>query len=107
MPDDQQPEPFQVPLVWVGVDEAPIHFTNQMLGQFVGREELVLTFGQAAPPALLGSYEERLEQMRQISYVPVRVIARLSLTRSRLAEFHRVIGETLDNYDKMDMEESA
>src|SRR6266700_6143029 len=42
-----------VPLVWVGVDDLPVYFLNQFLGQADG-SEVYLTLGQVVPPALFG-----------------------------------------------------
>ena len=95
----EAPEVIQIPVVWVGGDETPILLVNQFLGQFQD-SEFILTLGQFAPPALIGTEEERREQVREISFIPVKVLARLALTRSRLEELVRVLQETLGNHDK-------
>lgn len=95
----EDPEAVRIPVVWVGGDETPILLVNQFLGQFQD-SEFILTFGQFAPPALIGTEEERREQAREISFIPVKVLARLALTRSRLEELMRVLQETLANHDK-------
>jgi hypothetical protein len=94
-----EPE-IQVPIVWVGVEEVPTQTSNQFLGQFTGPDEFILTFGHLVPPALLGTPEERLEQARQLSYIPIRVISRVGLTRSRVEELVGVLQETLRNFDR-------
>ena len=97
MTDD--PEVRQIPVVWVGGDESPVLLANQFLGQFQD-DEFILTFGQFAPPALLGTEEERKAQARELSFIQVKVLARLTLTRSRLEELVGVLQETIANYDK-------
>src|SRR5688572_30304966 len=102
MPDKQdtpsEPE-LQVPIVWVGGEDIATHTANQFLGQFSGPEEFIVTFGHIAPPPLLGTPEERLEQARQLSYVPVRAITRIGLTRQRVEELIGVLQQTLSNFD--------
>jgi hypothetical protein len=102
---ERQPQPGDfpnVPVVWLGFEEANVSTCNQYLGQFAGRDEFILTFGEITPPPLLGTPEERLEQAKQLSYVPVRVIARLGMTRYRVEELIKVLQETLSNYDQAD-----
>jgi hypothetical protein len=100
-------EGIQVPVAWVGAEEAPTHTVNQFVCQFSGPEEFILTLGHLEPPTLLGSPEERLEQARQLSYVPVRVVSRVGLTRSRVEELITVLQEILANFDKSTQEGSA
>jgi hypothetical protein len=90
---------IQLPLAWIGVDELPIILVNQFLGQFL-EDEFILTFGTVAPPPLLGDPEQRLEQAKQIEFLPVQAVTRFGLTRTRLEELVRVLKETLDNYDE-------
>lgn len=104
---DPEPTQIQLPLVWLGLEDVPISMTNQILGQVAGDNEIILSFGQVAPPPLLGTPEERLAQAQQLSYVSVRVITRLALTHKKLQELVRVLQETLANYDKMPKEGSA
>lgn len=99
MPDEADEQIVQVPVAWVGVDEAPITLVNQFLGQFQ-QDEFILTFGQFAPPALLGTPEERLEEARSISFVSIKVLARFGLTRARVEELIGVLEQTLKNYDE-------
>jgi hypothetical protein len=89
----------QVPLAWVGLDEVPVLVSNQALIQHIGEDEFVLAFGHASPPPLVGSEEEKREQLRQISFVPVRVIARFGLTRRRVEELLNILQENLSRYD--------
>src|SRR3954453_1270429 len=96
MPDEA--EPLVLPLAWVGLDEQPILYANQFLGQ-ANAGEITLTIGQAAPPALLGSPEQQREQAEAISYVPVRPLVRVNVSRDRLEELIQVLTETLQNAD--------
>jgi hypothetical protein len=98
---EQDPEQIAVPVVWVGVEETPILFSNQAICQFdQDLETFILTFGQLTPPAIIGTPEEMREQAEQISFVQVRVAARLSMSPAKLAEVHAAIGANLDQLEK-------
>jgi hypothetical protein len=86
----------QVPLVWIDADDFPVSFCNHMLFQLAGPGEYVLTFGHVVPPPILGSVEERLEQAKRISFVPVKTVARVSLTRQRVDELIQVLQTVLE-----------
>jgi hypothetical protein len=93
-----QPEPIEIPIVWVGVEDAQVLFANQFLGQ-VEQEEIVLTFGQITPPVLLGSPEQRIQQAGRLGFVPVKTVARFGMTRARLEELIGVLQTTARNFD--------
>ena len=90
---------IEIPLLLSGADETPVLFANHFLVQEY-QEEFILTVGQLVPPPLLGTDEERQEQARQLSSVSVRVVARLGLTRRRLAEIISLLQGTLERYDE-------
>jgi hypothetical protein len=97
----EQPERLEVPIIWVGVEDAQILFANQFLGQ-VEQQEIVLTFGQLTPPVLLGPPERRVQQVERLGYVPVKTVARFAMTRARLEELIGVLQETARNFDARD-----
>jgi hypothetical protein len=79
-----------VTVSWAGVESVPIQMANQFLVQIdaVGPvpDVLVLAIGQATPPAVLGSAEEKAEQMRRVTSVNVIPLARYVITPARLTE---------------------
>jgi hypothetical protein len=89
-----------LPVVWVGAEEAPLVFANQIIGQVGQQGEVVLTFGQLAPPTLVGTPEQMAEQAERISYVPTKTVARLVITRPGLDQLIEVLKQTVDNYEK-------
>ncbi len=91
---------IEVPLAWVGVEELPILQVNQFIGQADPRGEFFLTFGQMTMPPLLGTPEQQAAQLEQIAYVPIKPVARLGFTRSRVEELIGVLQQTLINYDQ-------
>ncbi len=96
----EQPIGVELRLQWTGLDDAPLFLTNQFLGQVGQQDEVVLTFGQVALPALMGTPEQQAEQAAQIPGVPIRTLARFALTRGGLDELIGVLEQTRANHDK-------
>jgi hypothetical protein len=96
-----QPERIEIPIVWVGVEDARILFANQFLGQ-VEQQEIVLTFGQVTPPVLLGPPERLAQQVERLGFIPVKTVARFGMTRARLEELIGVLQATARNFDARD-----
>jgi hypothetical protein len=92
----QFPEQVQVPLSWVGIDELPVVFVNQMLGQLDDRGDVLLTLGQTTPPALVGDPQEVYAQAQRLAYVPVKPVARVTLSRPRLFELIGVLQQLVE-----------
>jgi hypothetical protein len=101
MANEEQPEQIQVPLVWTGAEDVPILFGNSFVCQFdADLSAFIITVGQVTPPALLGPPEALAEQARQIEFVPVRVIARLAVTPSRMNELIQVLHANVDQREQ-------
>jgi hypothetical protein len=97
---DETAASTQIEAVWAGVDEVAPVAANQFLCQFAGEGEAILTFGHVSPPVLRGSPEERLDEARRISSLPIHVVGRFGLTRVRLEELRLVVEEALGAYDR-------
>lgn len=101
MPDpDPGAERIQVPLVWIGNDEEPILFCNRILTVVGTDNEAIVTFGQSANPPLMGSPEEIQETLKGFEFVPIRTLARFSVSRRRIKQFIEVLESTLEKVDK-------
>lgn len=99
--DDEHIE-FEIPLTWIGAEDLPVLFVNKFVGQVEPEEHaFYLTLGQALPPALIGTPDERLEQLERIAYVPIKPIARLAFTKSKLEELVAVLQTNLDQYERL------
>ena len=92
-------EEIQVPILIVGADDVPIVLANQFIIQHQ-QQEFIITFGQVAPPYLFGTDEERREQAKNLSYVPIKIVGRFGLTRDRMVELIGVLQENLATFDK-------
>lgn len=99
---DEEPHGRAIPTTWIGAEDLPVLFVNTFVGQVQPQEKaFYLTIGQTVPPALLGTPEEQTEQLEQIAYVPVKPVARLAFTRSRLEELIAILRTNLDQYDQI------
>lgn len=105
MPDDR-PESLQPRLEWHPADEIPFLFVNQLIAQ-VNQGEVFLTFGQVSPPVILGTPEEQRRQLSELESVPVRPIARLSMTPERLEEIIGVLVHTVERHRQQQEVERA
>ncbi len=91
-----------IPLTWIGAEELPVLFANTLVGQVEAEQDVFfLTIGQTLPPALIGTPDERLEQLEQIAYVPVKPVARLAFTRERLEYLIAILQTNLDQYKEI------
>ena len=88
-----------VPLIWENVDDVPVFFANQYVCQF-NQDEFVLTVGQMAPPMLLGDLQTRAEQLERLERVPVKPLARVAFTYSRLVELINVLEANRWQYEQ-------
>ncbi len=94
------PEELQLTLRWVGTDEIPIHYINQFVGQLGQLNELLLVFGQASTPTVIGTPEQQAEQLRQIEYVPIKPLARFALTRQGVERLISMLQHILMVHDE-------
>ena len=96
---NREQDTITLPVTYLGLEDVPILFANQFVIQHE-KNEFVLTVGQLQPPILLGLPEERKEQAKKLTYVPIRVVARFGLTRQRLAELIEALQSNLRKYDE-------
>ncbi len=97
---EELPDGIQIPLSWEGIEDLPILLANQVIGQVGQQGEVILSFGQASPPVLIGDPEQQREQAGEIPFVPIKPVARLALTRVGLDDVIRILSETRANWDK-------
>lgn len=96
---DDAHDGIEVPLVFVGLEDTSILFANHFAVQHQ-QDEFLLIVGQIAPPILIGDPEERRAQAQAVSYVPIKVVARFGLTRTRIQELIQVLQSNLDTHDR-------
>ncbi|WP_139151418.1 hypothetical protein [Streptomyces sp. WMMB 322] len=98
MEDNDTAKAVRVPLLWVGLDDLPVLSTNQVITQ-VDSDQVFLGFGTATPPLLMGNDEEIRNQAERLSYVPVRGVSRLAISRRHLGELIEVLQRTAEQFD--------
>jgi hypothetical protein len=88
---------------WDGLDALPVLASNQALMQIdaVGAtaDSVLLTFGHASPPPIIGTPEEQASQMAEISEVAVRPLVRLSMSPRRLRELVSLLNRSLEQLE--------
>ncbi len=89
----------KLPVAWIGVEELPVLAANQVVSQFQG-DLFILSLGVIAPPMLLGSHEDMMEQAKRLSFVPVKPVARIAATREFMVQLIDVLTRNLANYDE-------
>ena len=90
-------EEVSLPIVREGIEDVPILFANDFICQFLG-DEFILTVGQVQPPVLIGSLEERKEQLDRVGYVTVKVVARLGLPEQRMGKLIEILTQNWEAY---------
>jgi len=96
MTQQPQPEAIGIPTTWIGIENVPIQFANQFIGQVDDRADIIVSLGQANPPVLVGTPDQVNEQLSRIAYVPVTPVSRVTLSRVRVQELIAVLQQTLD-----------
>lgn len=98
---DDDVEQIQLSIVWTGAEDVPIFFANQFIVQFDGDLGAhILTVGQLAPPALIGTPEEKREQAERLDFVAVNTVARLAFTPARMQELIGVLTANVDQREQ-------
>jgi hypothetical protein len=94
---------LEVPIIWAGVEDVPILYANTFVSQIDSSspEGFIITVGQVTPPALVGTPDQVREQAKQISYVPVRAVARIGVTRAKLEELVQVLQLNLEQFEEV------
>lgn len=96
--DELEGNTRDVPVIWIDWDAEPILFANVILAQHMN-DEFIISFGQASPPVLMGSEEERREALANITAVPVKAVARIGVTPQRMREFLDAMWQNLERYE--------
>ena len=91
-------EPVQVPVVFIGAEDTPLLYANQFVIAHLG-QEFILSIGQVAPPLLLGTPEQQHEQAKQLSFVPIKTVARFAMTRERLDQLIKLLQDHVAQSD--------
>lgn len=100
MDPSEPPESIQIPLSWVGFEEVPIAYANQFLIQFQGEGAFVLGVGQSTLPPLVGERQDVAEQLADLTFVPVRTLARVALSPDKLRELIAALSANLHNWEQ-------
>ncbi len=95
-----------IPLVWVGLDELPVTFTNRFLIQH-WEDVFVISAGQLIPPPVTGTPQEQADEIDQIDYIAVNPSVRLGLTRGKVEELIVHLEAALEQHARKQREEGS
>jgi hypothetical protein len=101
--DPDAPQGVPIRVAWLGPEDVPILHANAFVCQFDPQtfDSITLTVGQLTPPAITGATpEEREEQVRNVSFVPIKPIVRLALTPARARELMATLDANLDQLER-------
>ncbi|MFN0073045.1 MAG: hypothetical protein ACKVVP_16290 [Chloroflexota bacterium] len=87
-----------VPLTWIDIDDRTIELVNQIVITHAGTE-IVFALGQAAPPLVLGTLEDRQEQIKRLRFIPVKTLGRYVVTREMLGTLVSILQQHMEKYD--------
>ena len=86
-----------VRIQYTGVDDLRTTYANNVLIQHNPAGEFFLSFFDMPPPIVMGTEEEKAAQIKEISTMDARCVARIGLSKERMAA---VIAAMAENYDK-------
>jgi hypothetical protein len=98
-PADEGPSEIRVPLVLTDAESTPILFVNHFMVQHQPNY-FILTVGQFAPPALIGTPAEKRRRALEIPQISVRTVARLAFTREAAEELVTFLQVQIQEHDK-------
>ena len=95
-----------VAVEWTGVGDVPLRFVNQIAAQLgtpagpdAVPDSVILLFGLADQPLLIGEPEDVQRQADAIRSIEVRTQARLVMSRERAAELRLALDRLIAAYD--------
>lgn len=92
-----EPRRFRVPLDLSEVEAAPIGWANYFVLQHTAGE-FVLSVAQLRPPVLVGEDEEKERHLRELESLPVRVLAKVAVSRKTLLALIGLITSHIERF---------
>ncbi len=79
----------QIEVIFEGDDTPSVYATNITVRHT--EHEFIIGFYEALPPLILGSEEERSQQLAELQKVRAQCVARVSVAASRMGDFVRAL----------------
>ena len=86
-----------LPIVYEVPDDLGAQYATNLVIQH-SNHEFVLSFFEIIPPVILGSPEERVAQLKDVTAVRARCLARIVVAAGRMQGFVEAMQENLSNY---------
>ncbi|HSW56377.1 MAG TPA: DUF3467 domain-containing protein [Ignavibacteriaceae bacterium] len=84
---------YQVP------EDIESHFSDSFVVQHQ-KDHFILTFYQILQQPILGTEEERIEQLKNIKQLNAKCIARIIVTPQKIEDITRVLSENIEKFKK-------
>lgn len=95
---EQEPEQeFSLEIVWHLPEDIVSQFATDVVVQ-QGVEEFIISFFQVRPPVIVGSPEEKLEQVKQLDSIKAECVARVIVTPDRMNKFIKALQSSYNRY---------
>ena len=96
---EDEPAGREVPVVWVDNTDGKAEYVNQFSSIFQP-DEFTIQLGQLIPPAISGNDpDERRKQVESLQFVPINLVSRVILSRTKLVELIEVLQKNLEAHD--------
>lgn len=95
---------ISLPVVWVDPNEGTSAWVNHFASSFQS-DEFTVSFGQFTPPILLGDEGDRRQQIEQMGFAKINVVARVTMTPRSMRELVEVLQRNLKQYDEQEVDQ--
>lgn len=95
--NDQQKEVVKFPLEWHFPEDVKTGYATNFIVQHTDRE-FYLSFFDTPPPIILGTPEEREEQVKKMKSVRAQAVARVVISSDRMPQFIEVLQENWEKF---------
>jgi len=93
-----------VPMEWVVPENIKPEYASDLVVQSLS-DVFQIYFFQVNPPFIIGTQEEKLQQLTNLDSVKANCVSRLIVTPSKLEEFIDTMKSQLDKYKSQEEEE--
>ena len=96
---DPTEEGKAISVVWEVPSDFPTHYATHLVVQHT-EDDFTVTFWDLRPPVLIGTPEEKRQQVEAIKGVRATTVARIILSPRRMREFAQVMQDNLKTFDE-------
>jgi hypothetical protein len=106
MADPKDKDETELSIVWEVPTGFPTHYATHLVAQH-SDEDFTITFWDLRPPVLMGSPDEKSQQVKALKEVRPTALARIVVTPRRMREFVQVMQDNLKTFEETAAERAA